>query len=81
MVYNEFSNKIGEITVRYFSDLKVSMLDGNNLVWKIVDGIWIGKRSVYTFDRRALWLEDTTVDNIKSWWCGQNADYLEKFYH
>lgn len=54
-------------------------LDENNIDWKFVNGICTGKRSVWTFDRRACWLEETTVDNVKSWWCGEDADYNEIF--
>lgn len=54
-------------------------LDSDNILWKIVDGKWIGKRSVWTFDFRACWLEDTTVDNVKTWWCGKDSDYSEIF--
>jgi hypothetical protein len=57
------------------------MLDANNIVWKVIDGKWIGKRSVWTFDFRSCWLEDTTIYNVKSWWCGgKDADYTEIFY-
>ena len=57
------------------------MLDANNVVWKLIDGKWIGKRSVWTFDFRSCWLEDTKIDNVKSWWCGgKDADYTEIFY-
>lgn len=81
MVYNKFSNVIGEAIVRNCPEIKGSMLDANNIVWKVVDEKWIGKRSVWTFDKRACWLEDTTIDNVKSWWCGgENADYNEVFY-
>lgn len=59
---------------------KASFLDKKNIVWKWVNNKWIGKRSVWTFDLRACWLEDTTNDNIKSWWCGgKDADYTEIF--
>lgn len=81
MIYNTVSNTIGEAIVRGFPNIKGSMLDANNIVWKVIDGKWIGKRSVWTFDRRACWLEDTTLENVKSWWCGgENADYKEVFY-
>jgi hypothetical protein len=57
------------------------MLDENNIVWKLIDEEWIGKRSVWTFDFRACWLEDTTIDNVKTWWCGgKYANYEEIFY-
>lgn len=56
-----------------------SYLDCNNIGWKYVNGEYIGKRTVWTFDLRACWLEETTIDNIKSWWCGRDADYSEVF--
>lgn len=75
------SNTIGEAIVRSRPDIKGSMLDANNIVWKVVGGKWVGKRSVWTFDRRACWLEDTTAENVKSWWCGgENANYDEVFH-
>ena len=59
---------------------KFTFLDSNNIVWKWIDGEWIGKRSVYTFDLRVCWLEDTTIDNVRSFWCGgKDADYNEIF--
>jgi hypothetical protein len=54
-------------------------LDKNNILWKYINGEYYGKRSVWTFDLRACWIEDTTHENIKSWWCGKDADYSEVF--
>ena len=54
-------------------------LDKDNILWKTVDGEMIGKRSVWTFDNRACWLQDTKSENVKAWWCGENADYNEIF--
>ena len=60
--------------------IKASYLDNNNIVWKMIKGEWIGKRSVWTLDWRACWLEDTTTENVKSWWCGgENVNYTEVF--
>ena len=57
---------------------KYNFLDSNNILWKWVNDEWIGKRSVYTFDLRACWLEDTTIDKVRSFWCGgKDADYNE----
>lgn len=56
-----------------------SSIDGNNIVWKVIDGKMIGKRSVWTLDWRSCWLEDTTKENVKTWWCGQDSDYNEIF--
>jgi hypothetical protein len=56
-----------------------SFADKNNIVWKIIDGKMIGKRSVWTLDWRSCWLEDTTKENVKTWWCGQDSDYNEIF--
>lgn len=79
MNYNNCSNVIGEIICKTLND-KASFLDQNNIVWKMINGEWIGKRSVWTLDRRACWLEDTVTSNVKSWWCGgKNVDYTEIF--
>lgn len=57
-----------------------TLLDKNNVMWKFVDDELVGKRSVWTLDWRACWLEDTTIDNVKTWWCdGPEADYEEVF--
>lgn len=74
------SNIIGEVISRKCIELEPSFLDSNNIVWKIINDKWIGKRSVWTFDFRSCWLEDTTIDNVKSWWCGVDSDYEEIFY-
>ena len=72
------SNKVASFFCKH--NEKSSFLDSNNIVWKWIDNNWIGKRSVWTFDFRACWLEDTTIDNIKSFWCGgKEADYNEVF--
>ena len=42
-------------------------------------GSGLEKRSVWTFDFRACWLEDTTIDNVKSWWCGGKMLITRKF--
>lgn len=59
---------------------KSMLLDSDNILWKYINEEWVGKRSVWTFDFRACWLEDTTIESIKTWWCdGKNADYTEIF--
>ena len=73
---NQISNQIGEVIVRTVGG---SFLDKKNIKWKNIDGKWIGKRSVWTYDFTACWLEETTLDRIKSWWCGKYADYNEVF--
>lgn len=72
------SNFLGESIVRSLNH-KSCFLDKNNISWKIVNNKWVGKRSVWTFDFRACWLEDTTIENVKSWWCGKHSDYTEIF--
>ena len=58
----------------------VCVLAPDNILWKYINGKWIGKRSVWTFDLRFCWLEDTTIENVKSWWCGgKDADYTVFF--
>jgi len=78
MADNVLNNITGEVLCRTLKN-NPSFLDRNKIVWKIVNGEWIGKRSVWTFDFRACWLEDTTEDNVKSWWCGADSDYKETF--
>lgn len=79
MIYNKSSNSIGRALVSIFGET-ASMLDGNNILWKIVGNEWVGKRSVWTYDRRACWLDETEKENVKSWWCGgEGADYDEVF--
>lgn len=56
-----------------------SFLDKDNILWKVIDNKLIGKRSVWCYDLKACWLEDTKIKNVKSWWCGENADYNEIF--
>ena len=72
------SDVLSEVIIRTL-DEKACFLDKNNIFWKVVNNEWIGKRSVWTFDFRASWLEDTILENIKSWWCGKNSDYQEIF--
>lgn len=73
-------NIIGEAIVRQSSAINPSFLDSDNILWKVVYGEWIGKRSVWTFDFTACWLEDTDAENVSKWWCGEDADYQEIFY-
>lgn len=78
MIFDKVTNAFSEALVRRSGG---NLLDGNNVVWKLVNGRWIGKRSVYTFDNRACWIEETTPEKIKSFWCGgPEADYTEIFY-
>ena len=78
MEVGKASNAIAEILVRSFGG---RLLDHNKISWKLLEGKWVGKRSVWTFDFRACWLEETTIENVKSWWCGGIvADYAEVLY-
>lgn len=79
MDIDNFINTRCEELVRCFEHLNGSLFDHNNIVWKVVNGDWIGKRAVYTFDNSACWLEDTNPENIKSWLHGRDADYKEIF--
>ena len=54
-------------------------LDKDNISWRLINNEWIGKRSVWTKDFRACWLEETTKENVKTWWLGKDADYQEIF--
>jgi hypothetical protein len=78
MDYNYCTNVVGELISKELNG-KCSFLDKNNILWKLIDDEWIGKRSVYTFQLRPCWLEDASLENIRSWWCGKDADYNEIF--
>lgn len=54
-------------------------LDSNNILWKYRNNVWIGKRSVITFNLRCCWLEDIDIKQVKSWWCGIESNYSEIF--
>jgi hypothetical protein len=77
-IFDNETNVLAEAIVR--TNSKASFLDANNIVWKVIADEWVGKRCVLTFDNRACWLENTAIENIKSWCCGEDADYLETFY-
>jgi len=73
---SSISNSIGSVISKHYNS---RMLDENKISWRWVNGEWIGKRSVWTYDFKACWLEDTTKENVKNWWCGKDADYTEIF--
>lgn len=80
---NELESTVSNIMAESLIESGVGgcFLDSKNIVWKLIDGEWIGKRSVWTLDWRACWLENTTIDNVEIWWCGgKDADYTEIFY-
>jgi hypothetical protein len=54
-------------------------LDKNNILWRISENGMIGKRSVYTENLRACWIDDLRGEKIMSYWCGENSDYQEVF--
>ena len=56
-------------------------LDEKNILWKWVNDEWIGKRSVYTNDLKAKWIEEVEEKEIRSYWCGVNSNYKEIFKH
>ena len=72
------NNNVGEALVSAFGH-QASYLDNSNILWRIVNNEWIGKRSVWTLDDRACCIEETSESNIKSWWCGKDSDYKEIF--
>lgn len=77
---DEARNAIGELFVRRLAPENGSFLDVNNIQWKLVEGKWIGMRSVYCKDLTCKWLsevQDRSV--IRNWWCGEDADYNEIF--
>lgn len=53
-------------------------LHSSLILWKNIDGKWVGKRVVQTNTLRNVWLEDVKPhEDIKNWWHGENADYGE----
>jgi len=75
---NISSNTIGKLICFNLKD-KASFLDNNNILWKYNKDEFIGKRSVFTKDFKSAWIEDVDYNEIKSWWCGKDADYFEIF--
>ncbi len=70
-------NKIGEAFAK--TQGNASYVTPDNICWKMHEGKWIGKRSVYTHDFRTMWLNEVDVKDIKTWSCGRDADYNEIF--
>lgn len=54
-------------------------LDKNYILYKWINGEFIGKRSIQTMSLRAVWIEDLKGETIKSWWCGKGSNYTEIF--
>jgi len=78
---NVFSNFVGKSLVKKVGG-KACYLDSNKILWKFINSEWKGKRSVWTQDFRACWLEDIRDKDVNSWWCGgKNANYSEEFYY
>lgn len=77
---NNESHIIGETIIKAFPEIKGSMLDADNILWRFIDGKFIGKRSVQLNNKKVCWLEDTQPENVKNWSCGRNADYSQIFY-
>lgn len=75
---NKLSNTIGQAFVMVFGE-SASFLDSDNILWKMVEDNWIGKRSVWTKDYRAVWIEETEKENIEKYWCGKESNYSEVF--
>jgi hypothetical protein len=76
---SKLTNSIAESFAREYPSLGCSFLDGSNILWQLSNNKWIGKRSVYTNEKRTCWLEETAPENVKIWWCGKDADYSEVF--
>lgn len=56
-----------------------TVLDSDNILWKNIDGNIIGKRSVWTKSFKSCWIDECKKEDIKSYWCGEDADYNETF--
>ena len=54
--------------------------DDKNILWKNINGEWIGKRGIYLKSLRVVWKEQITEnDEIYVMWHGEEADYEEEF--
>lgn len=75
-------NNIEHIIAREFTKTLIgaSYQDKNNILWKYIDDVFIGKRSVFCNDLSYAWLGDVNTSNIRSWLCGIDSDYEEIFY-
>lgn len=58
-----------------------NFIDENWIAWKLIDGIWVGKRCVSSKGGfRYTWLEDVPEDQqIHKFLCGEDANYNEVF--
>ena len=63
----------------FWEKIGMSFLNNDNVLFIPLNGEFIGKRSVWTKDKKAMWLEETTPENIKTYWCGKDADYTQTF--
>ena len=74
------NNIFAEDLCRHNQKSKPSYLDSNNVLWKVVNGVWVGKRSVQTKDLAVSWVDDINIEEIKKFLCGKYADYKEEFF-
>ena len=71
------NNVIAEVIT---NELGGCFLDNKNILWKTIDGGWVGKRGIYLKSLRAVWKEEIKDnDEIYVIWHGENADYKEEF--
>lgn len=74
------TNKLAQLYIKSNNIKHISsFLDKDNILWRYIDDVWVGRRSVWTKDFRAVWLDEVSLQDIKSYWCGDTADYNEQF--
>jgi hypothetical protein len=72
------SSKLAECMSEVFGGC---VLDKDNILWKHINGKFIGKRAIQTTKNRSVWLDQVDDEGyeIKAWLCGKDNDYNEIF--
>ena len=55
---DEFSNEFAKSFILELCDGKANFLDSKNILWKFVNGEWIGKPCVFINGTKTVWAED-----------------------
>lgn len=56
----------------------VGLLDSNNILWKLENGIWTGKPSVQTKDLRSVWFEECLPEDIDTRYYNLDGTYKQE---
>jgi len=74
------NNIFAENLCRHNQKSKPIYLDSKNILWKVVNDVWVGKKSVQTKDLSVRWIDDVNIEEIKKLLCGKDADYKDEFF-